>query len=1051
MMKNCKRKSPWWFLVLLLGLLYSSNLIAQQTTLSGQITDKAGEPLIGASVIIKGTTIGTMTDINGNFAFKVPVPADAVMMVTYIGYVSQEAIVGSRSEINIVLSEDVSLLEEVVVTGYSVQKKVDLTGSVSVVKIDNIKDNPSGNPLKALSGRIPGVFIQTDGSPSGDIRTLYIRGVNTLGNTDPLYVIDGVPTTDYRVFQNIDPNSIASMQVLKDASAASIYGSRASNGVIIITTKEGQESPSIRFTSSISSQNYLRRLDMLNTIDYGKALWQATINDKTNPNIHNALYSFESHIDANGVPILDRVIPVEWIGGSESNMTPAANTDWQDEVFRTGLISTNSLSFSTGTKASTLLIDLTYYSNKGIIINNDYKRLSTRINSSVTLLKNKLKFGENVQISTNSEIPVPNDMGGASVLSLATTILPILPVYKTDGTFTGPIGSGFSDRSNPVHISEINKDDRNNNFKVFGNLYADLTPIKNILFRSNLGIEYNLLNQRNIERTFSTGFLTRTVNSLSVAQALRLNWTWSNTLNYNLSIKEHSASFLLGMEAINNNYSAFGAKREGFALEDIDYYYINAGTGVSSNTGSATGSKLLSYFGKTTYSYKAKYLASATLRYDGSSRFGSENVYALFPSASLGWIISKESFFTNTLPFVSFLKLRASIGRVGNQEIGDNARFALFAPNYGTMSYERFTGTAYDINGVGTGNLPSGYVKTQTENSRLKWETTDELNTGIDMGFLDQRITASFDYFMRETRDILIRLPYPAVVGEGGYQYVNGATVQNNGFEIDLGFNGSIGKMDYNISGSVSHFADKVTYLPPQVITAYGGRVENTILGHSRTSYFGYITDGIFQTQQEVDDHVSQAGKGIGRIKYMNLNDDATINAADQDWIGHAIPDFEYGVNIAMTYKGFIFSTFLHGVQGVTVNDASKTYTDFMGTTMGVNKGARILNAWSPQNTESTIPMLSLTNANNELRTSDYFLVNGSYFKIENMQIAYSLPAKIIDKAKISETRIFLMGENFLLIKDKKGKDAFTGPDPSAPGSIYPQPVTLTIGLDVKF
>ena len=1050
-MKKCKRKYSGWFFTLLLGLLCSSNLIAQQATLSGQITDKAGEPLIGASVIIKGTTIGTMTDTNGNFTLRVPVPADAVMVVTYIGYVSQEASIGGRTSINVVLIEDVSLLEEVVVTGYQVQRKVDLTGSVSVVKIDNIKDNPSGNPLKALSGRIPGVYIQTDGSPSGNIRTLYIRGINTLGNTNPLYIIDGVPTTDSKVFQNIDPNAISSIQVLKDASAASIYGSRASNGVIIITTKEGQQTPTIRFTSSFSTQSHMRRLDMSNTQEFGEALWQATINDNRNPNIHSALYSFESHTDGNGIAILDRVIPVPWIGGSESLITPSANTDWQDEVFRTGLISSNSLTFSTGTKASKLLIDLTYYSNNGIVINNNYKRISTRINSSVTLLKDRLKFGENVQISTDSEIPVPNDMGGASVLSLATTILPILPVYKTDGTFSGPIGSGFSDRSNPVHISEINKDDRNNNFRVFGNLYADLTIIKNLLFRSNFGIEYNMLNQRNIERTFSTGFLTRTVNSLAVAQATDFNWTWSNTLNYNLSTKEHSANFLLGMEAINKNYNAFGAKREGFALEDTDYYYLNAGTGVSTNSGSATGSKLLSYFGKTTYAFKEKYLASATLRYDGSSRFGSDNVYALFPSASVGWIMSRESFMANTSPIISFLKLRVGVGRVGNQEIGDNARFALFATNYGTMSFERFTGTAYDINGVGTGNLPSGYVKTQTENSKLKWETTDELNTGIDVGFLDQRITASFDYFMRETRDILIRLPYPAVVGEGGFQYVNGATVQNNGFEIDLGFNGSIEKLGYNITGSISHFADKVTYLPPQVITAYGGNIYNTILGHSRTSYFGYITDGIFQTQQEVDDHVTQAGKNIGRIKYMNLNEDATINALDQDWIGHAIPKFEYGVNIALTYEGFMFSTFLHGVQGVTVNDASKNYTDFMGTTLGVNKGTRLLNAWTPQNTESTIPMLSLTNANNELRTSDYFLVNGSYFKIANMQISYSLPAEIVSKAKISETRIFLMGENFLLLKDNKGKNAFTGPDPETPGSIYPHPVTITIGLDVKF
>jgi TonB-linked SusC/RagA family outer membrane protein len=1032
--------------LLLMSWMNCQTILAQQLNVTGKVTSiQTNEPLAGVTVLEKGTTNGTLTDIGGNYSLTVT-NSNAILTLSFIGYETQEIRVGTQRVINITLSETVTQLDEIVVTGYQTQRKIDLTGSVSVVKMDEITDNPGGSPIRSIQGRIPGVYITSDGSPSGGIRGINIRGLNTLGNTNPLYVIDGIPTTSSTILQSMDPNSIASIQVLKDASAASIYGSRASNGVIVIATKEGKDRKSISFSTGYTFQKYVRRVDMCNTEELGRLVWQASINDQVkiggviNPN--GPIYTYDWHYDANGVEVLDAVHPVEFIAGDPD--LPGADTDWQKEVFRTGIISSNSLTINSGSETSNLMVNLSYYGNKGLVINNDYKRVSGRVNSSVSFFQGKFKIGENIQISSSSEIPVPNDLGGNSVLQLATVIQPILPVFRADGvTYSGPQGSGFSDRNNPLHISSINLDDRDNSLRMFGNLFAEVSPIKNLLFRSSFGLDLSTGNSKNIERAFSTGFLSRSVNSLSISMNSGYTWTWANTLNYQLKVNRHSATFLVGMEAIKSQSKNLSGRRETFAIEDVEYYVLNAGTGTATNGGGEGGSTLLSYFGKVNYSFNDRYLASVTVREDGSSAFGLNNRFGLFPSASVGWILSKEEFISGSLPFISFLKLRASVGRVGNQSIGADARFGLYSPNYAS--------TSYDLSGVGTGNLPSGFVMSQRANNDLKWETTDEINAGIDLGFLSQKITASFDYFSRKTKDILITPSIPSVTAEGARTSVNGASVSNKGWELELGYNGSVGDFDFNVTGTASHFYDKVTYLPPSVVTSYGGNTEKNILGRSRTSVFGYITDGLFQTQEEVDAHATQAGKGIGRIRYKDLNEDGKIDALDQDWLGTTIPDVEYGVNVSVSYKGLNLSMFMRGVQGITINDGTKGFTDFMGTVLGVNKGTALLNAWTPQDPTATIPRISLTNSNSETRSSTYFLVNGSYFKLASMQLSYSLPKKILQFVKLSDTRIYALGENLLLIKDKKGVNAFTGPDPETPGTVYPQPVKLTIGLDVRF
>ncbi|MDB5250754.1 MAG: hypothetical protein JWQ40_5148 [Segetibacter sp.] len=1054
------RKLVYLFTCLLLSL----TVWAQQRITGHVVKSTTKEPLVGASVSSKSGS--ATTDTSGRFTLMAS-PGDE-LTISYIGMTSSTIKVKGSQDLSVELQEAEAQLEQVVVTGYQTQRRADLTGSIAIVDMGKAKDIPSGSALQNIQGRVPGLYIRSDGSPSGAARSVNIRGVNTLGNTNPLYIIDGVPTTDPNIFQFMDPNAIESVQVLKDASASSIYGSRASNGVIIVTTKQGKNNVSITVNSSLSAANNVRRLSMLDTKEYGSVLWRASVNGGTPTTAHSALYSFVEHTDNNGVRILDEVKPVPFINGDPN--IPSANTDWQDEVFRTGIVSQNTITLTAGSPRSSTLISFGYFTNSGLVLNNDYKRYTARINNSINFFNNKLKIGENLQVIKARERPMGGDQfgvagwnadgtsritpTGASPLALSTIILPILPVRKLNGTFAGPIGAGFSDRQNPVFLAELDKDDVNNDLQTFGNVYAELTPVSNLVLRSSFGLDYTNNYDINIERRYSVGFLNRTINNMSVAQRHRLNWTWSNTVNYSVNLDKSRISFLAGMEAIKNSTQVIQTAKQGFALEDRSYFQLGAGTGIATNTGFTTRNQLLSYFGKVNYSFNNKYLASATLRYDGSSRFGENNKFGVFPAVSVGWTVSNEEFMRNAMPVFSNLKLRAGVGKVGNQEIGDYSTFQQFATNYGTVdpaATTRSNGTAYDINGANTGSLPSGYVATRTSNPDLRWETTSEVNLGLDFGLLQQKITGSFDYFTRNTKDILVTPPTPGAIGEGAIKTVNGASMDNHGFELSLGYHDTQGEFSYSIDGNIARFQDQITFLPSSVVRSFAGNIEKTILGRSRTSYFGYVTEGLFQTQEEVTKSAIQPGKGVGRIRYKDLNSDGVINALDQDWLGTELPGLTYGLNVQTTYKNFSISVFMRGVSNVTVNDASKVFTDFLGTATGVNKGKRLLEAWTPQNASSTIPAVSLVNANTETRTSNYLLVNGDYFKVQNIQLSYSVPSNLVRRMKLNALRFYGIADNLIVLYKKSGANAFTGPDPETPGAIYPRPVTLTFGLDIRF
>lgn len=1029
---------------------------SKQNKISGTVTDAStNEPLPGVNIQIQGTLQGTITDVNGKYSLEISDPS-AILIFSYIGYITENIPTeGKAVIIDVQLSPDITAIEEVVVTGYQSIRRADLTGSVSVANLEETKNIPTSNILKAVQGKVAGLYVTSDGSPNQET-SVNIRGVNTLGSTNPLYIIDGAPTMDSRLFQSLDPNTIESFQILKDASAASIYGSRASNGVIVVTTKSGKRGFRIDFKSSLSIQNHTRRYDVCNTDEYGKILWRAGVNDGLDPN-DNPFYKYTWHMDGD-VPVLDDMQTKEFI--DDNPLIPISDTDWQDEVFQTGIISSNSLTISGGTDRSSTLLDLSYYANKGMVITTNYKQLNLRINNSINFLDSKLKIGENIQLLGSSEVPSPKD-NSANIYHIANYMLPVLPVYQTDGNFAGPTGEGFSDRANPVQMAEVCKDNLYNNYSVFGNAFMEITPITNLVFKTSFGLEGGLYKQTAISPIWESGFVTGgDVNKLDITEKLTYNWSWTNTLSYQLNIGKSRAMFLFGMEAIHKSLKTNSVHKEGFAIEDADYYYVSAGTGNVSATGTGTESKLASYFGKADYIFADKYMFSGTLRYDGSSRFGANNRWGLFPAGSVGWVISKENFMNN-LAVVSNMKLRVGYGVVGNQEIGDYSTFELWEPSYaGTAPSSWFEslgiysgGTAYDLDGGDNGTLSSGYKLTQTANPDLKWESTREINFGLDFGFLSQKISGSFDYFWRETTDIITTPATLAAQGEGSSMVVNGASMENQGWEFILGYQDKKGDFSYGITGNFSHFMDKITYLPENVISDYPYNSETNIIGRSSTSQFGWIYDGLFQNQDEVDAHAVQTGKGIGRIRYKDKNNDGIINELDEDWLGTLNPELLYGFTGEVSYKNLSLSVFFRGVYGVLVQDNAKLELGLLGYVNGSNKYSSLLDAWTPENTDSDIPMLSYYNNNEEDRSSDYTLANGSYLKLQSAQLSYNLPKSLLNSLKLQSVRVYALGENLFLLFDRKGPKAFSGPDPETPYTNttgYPKPIVVTFGIDVQ-
>ena len=1045
-----KLKLLWRFLGLVMSILLISNVPlyaypplektpapARADKVSGKVTDNKGQSLPGVTVAIKGTTVGTTTDENGNFTIQAN--DQQIIVFSYIGFQNQEVLYKGQKSLSIALLASSTQLNEIVTVGYQTQRKVDLTGAVSVVAIDNLKNAPTSNPIKSLQGQVPGLFITTSGNPSG-AATVRIRGVNTLNNNDPLYIIDGVPTKS-NAFQILNAGDIESIQVLKDASSAAIYGARSSNGVIIVTTKQANVNKTqFNFSSQLTQSKYTTAPPVLNAMERARVQWQATINDGLNPDdIPYVDYDWSRNPD--GTAVLNGItIPKELAPG-----VPSANTNWFDEITRKGLIQEYNLSLSSGSKNGGAFMSLGYLKDNYVEKFKDYQKLSVRVNSHHRFLEGKIKVGENLTITNG----IDNGDGSTTAYADALQLQPVLPVRLPNGEYSGPITGSFVDHPNSLMTLDLNKWDRVNSLNIFGNVYANVSILKNLTFNANVGVEHSNTEVRDIQRKFSTGFISRTVNSLKKSKSEEFNWNLTTTLQYSLEANKHRATFLVGSEAVKNNYAVNSTYKENFALETLDYFVESAGSGNQTVAGSANGFSLLSYFGKINYSFDSRYLLSATLRYDGSSRFGKNNRFGTFPAVSAGWRINEENFIKDNIPGISDLKLRAGWGRTGNQEISDRARYGLFETYYGlgAMPFTSDNGTAYDIAGADSGPLASGFRQIQNGNDNLRWESTTEQNIGLDFGFLNQKLTGSIDYFNRATDDILISPAYLAVQGEGGTQFVNGASVKTKGFEIALGYRDQAGAFNYSVIGNLGHYHDKITDLPDNVVHSYPGNSEQTILGHSMNSIFGYVADGLFQNKKEVDNSAEQPGKGIGRIRYADLNNDGVINTLDQRYLGISSPLYSFGLNLQGEYKGFTLSIFFQGVAGISVYDERKRFSDFTDLWAGTNYGKRTLDAWTPENSSSTIPAVTLTDNNTEGKQSSYFIENGAYLKLREVSLGYLIK----NVGHLNPIRVYVTGQNLLTVKDNSGADAFTSPDPEDSGYGFPRPRKITFGFNLSF
>lgn len=1028
------------FLTAAIMLIVSIGVSAQQAV-SGVVTEAGtGEPIIGASVLEDGTTNGTITDFDGNFTLTVAQGAN--LKVSYVGF--KTLIVAASENMKIVLQEDAEILEEVVVTGYTTQRKADLTGAISVVSASDLQKQQENNPMKALQGRVPGVNISADGNPSGSA-TIRIRGVGTLNDQDPLYIIDGVPTK--AGMHELNPNDIESMQILKDAASASIYGSRAANGVIIITTKRGaNDRVKVDLEASVGVSQYVNRMKVLNSKEFGQVMWQAYVNDNMDPNSNGLGYRYNWGYNADGYPVLYGIGMNRYL--DDEGTTPSADTDWVGATTRTGISQQYNLSVSNGGKKGSSYFSLGYYRNDGIIRSTDFQRFSARINSDYKLFGDYVTIGENFTMNNTSEVASP---GGFMENVLQEN--PSLPIYTINDEFAGPV-KGYPDRMNPVAVLNRNKDNRYAYWRIFGNAYLNINPVKGLNIRTTAGIDYSQKKQRIFTYPVTEGTVANSDNAIEAKQEHWLRWMWNAVASYNLDINKHRADFMLGVELNRETSEYFSGYKEDFIVLTPNYMWPDAGVGEAQAYGSASGYSLLSFFGKANYTYDDRYLVSFTLRHDGSSKFGKNNRFATFPSVSIGWRISQEAFMNDTKNWLDDLKIRASWGQTGNQDIPTNARYTLYVSNYGVNeSGGQSYGTSYDITGSNGGSiLPSGFKRNQIGNDNIKWETTTQTDAGIDFSLFRQTLHGSFDWYYKQTKDILLSMAGIAAMGEGSSQWVNAGAMDNMGVEFNIGYrNETKGGFKYDITANIGSYRNTVTALPDVMAAngAFGGNGVKSVIGHAAYSQVGYIADGIFKSQEEVDNHATQEGAAVGRIRYRDINEDGKITEADQDWIYSPVPDFTYGLNLYFEYKGFDLTVFFQGVQGVQVISDLKKETDiWAGLNIGfLNKGTRLLDAWSYNNPDSDIPALSLSDNNNEKRVSSYWVEDGSFLKLRNVQLGYNLPKSAVEKMKMENWRFYVSAQNLFTIHSSK----FTGVDPENPNFGYPIPLTITCGAKVTF
>ena len=984
------------------------------------------EPLIGASVVSSvQESLGTITDFDGNFTISVP--EGSSLTISYIGFVS--VTVKAAPQLNIQLKEDAETLSEVVVVGYSTEKKSDLTGSVSVIKMKDVADMPTGNVMQSLQGRVAGMTVTTDGTPGGLSTATSIRGASSFRSdaNGPLYVIDGVMTRE-NPGTIINSNDVESIQVLKDAASASIYGAQAANGVIIITTKRAKKGEaSVTFDASLTMQTYTSGLDLLDANQWGDVYWSAYKYAHNGATPASSVYGngatakLQTYQNLNGADVLPQT------------------TDWEDQIHRTALMQTYSIGLQKGAENGSSSFSLSWLDHDGIVKGTDFKRLNSRFSSDYGFLDNRLKAGGNVAVNwwTSHDMP-----GG--IEENAVKQHPAKAVYDVEGVYVDQIYDILGDTPNAMRLIENAAANKNEYWRVFGNAYLQVEPIKNLIVKTNFGVNY----YNETHKSFEPAWLRDTVNKLTQSTAKNQDWVWTNTAQYNFDLDKHSFMALAGFESKkyhNENFFGYGT---GLQIEDPNYLYLSNVTANKNVGAGASNYSMVSGFGKLNYTYDNKYLVSFTLRRDASSRLSKDHNYDWFPSVSAGWRLSQESFMEPTQSWLSNLKLRGSWGINGNDLIDNEAFYAKYL-----MSLDR---GSYNMSGDGTTLSPGAY-RIRTTNPDLKWEKTYQTNVGVDAGFLNNALSVSLDYFYKETKDMLVEKPYIATIGEGGYCWYNGGEMTNQGFEGQINWRGNItSDFSYDLGFNFTYLKNKVTDLLEDIYYTYGGGYTgHTLVGQSLGSWMGFKTDGVFKTQAEVDEYrqkyqVEFGSPAVGRIRYVDVDGDGKINYNDRTWLGCDLPKAQFGFTVGAQWKGFDLNMFFSAIIRDAFNN-SKYYTDLFQCWNG-NHGTRLLEAAQAYDRflqtgvyDSETPAPTTDNSNNEHEVSEFHIENGSFLRLKTLTLGYTIPKALQEKAKIQNARIYLQAQNLFTIT------GYSGADPEGLGYPYALPRQFTMGFQLGF
>lgn len=986
----------------------------QAKTVTGTVTDVSGEPIIGANIRIKGTTTGTITDIDGNFSIKAE--PQSVIEVSYIGYLTQETVINNQKSIRFLLKEDTKTLDEVVVIGYGVQKKADLTGSVANINTEKLNTQSNANIGQALQGKIAGVDIVSQGGAPGSGTRIMVRGIGTLNNASPLYIVDGMYMNS---IDHINPNDIASIDVLKDASSAAIYGSRAANGVIIVTTKEGSNTegkPIIDLSVNLGISTASKFLDMLDAKGWAEVTTIAR--------------------QAIGKPALDMA----------TDLANKPDNDWQDIMFRPALMQNYNLSVKGGGKYSTYYTGLGYFNQDGIVKGTNYQRYN--IQSKNDYKRGIFSAGTNLIISFSHDKPLHQELRGGMI----GTILQSVPTLeKYDDTREGGYGGTYGDVVNiphPLAIIDDNIMDRyNENVKIFANLYAQIELFKGLKYKLNLTPDFSFERYKNYLNKYDFGLATNSITQLTERQRRRRNILVENLLTFDRTFGEHKISALAGYTYQDSRFRHIQAYGEGLpqGLEEID-----AATTNRSNEGNSWRSVLTSILGRVFYSYQNKYLFTATIRRDGSSKFGKNNRYGYFPSFSLGWNVAEEKFMEN-VHWLDQLKLRGGYGVLGNQEI-DNYQYS------STIT----TGINYPD---GNGGLLQGASPKNFANPDIKWEETAMTNVGIDFMAFNNRLSLTADYYVKNTKDILLTVPIPISSGGANDPIRNAGKIRNNGFEFNLGWMDQPNPdISYGINLIGSFNKNKVIAMGSESGSIKGGSTNQNITtsetkaGYPIGGYWLISTAGYFNSQEEVDAYAKD-GKKIqpaaepGDIKFVDANNDGVINDDDRVFQGSPFPDFTFALNGNMRYKNFDLSIGLQGVLGNKIYNATRQTLE--DVTKGSNFLASCLDYWTPENKNASHPRLTWDDPNRNTRAeSDRYLENGSYLRLRSVQLGYTFPQTWF-KGAIQHARVYINAENLFTITSYSGYS----PDVNADNAnyrgfdnfIYPTNRTFMLGLNVTF